>query len=139
MYKYNLCLYFQEPWLDMKIAEPRHHSRHRRSEALVCDANSTEDRCCRYPLEIGFAELFGWDWVIAPTHAEVNYCQGRCRHSMLSTGLGSWIQEQLPDAGGPCCTASKRSALPLLYFDQDFNIMYQILQNIKVEKCLCAN
>ncbi|XP_035824532.1 growth/differentiation factor 8 [Aplysia californica] len=126
-----------EPWLDTKIMEPRSHSRHRRSDSLVCSRNSTESRCCRFPLFVGFAE-FGWDWVIAPTHVKVDYCSGECRMTMQGTSLNSWVNQQVPGVGDACCAPSKMSPLPLLYFDEDMNILYQILQNIKVDKCACA-
>nr|AOR06340.1 myostatin [Onchidium reevesii] len=126
-----------EPWLDTRIEEPRSNSRSRRSDALVCSTNSTESRCCRYPLYVGFAE-FGWDWIIAPTHVKADYCSGECRMSMQDSTPYSWINQQMPGTEGSCCTPTKMSALPLLYFDESMNVLYQILQNIKVDKCGCA-
>jgi len=44
---------------------------------LDCDETTSEQRCCRYPLTVDFAE-FGWDWVLAPTRFEAYYCAGLC-------------------------------------------------------------
>ncbi|GFO10101.1 growth/differentiation factor 8 [Plakobranchus ocellatus] len=126
-----------EPWLDTKILELRSHSRHRRSESLVCSDSSQERRCCRYPLEIGFVEL-GWEWVIAPLYVRADFCLGECHMAMMDDTPRSWMTQQLPGTGGVCCAPTRMQPLSLLYFDNDQNILYQILQNVKVTKCGCV-
>ncbi|KAK0058278.1 growth/differentiation factor 8 [Biomphalaria pfeifferi] len=126
-----------EPWLDIKIQEVRSNSRHKRSDSLVCSGNTTENRCCRYPLYVSFID-FGWEWIIAPTHVKADYCSGECRMTMQDNTPYSWVNQQLPGSAGSCCSPIKMSALPLLYFDENHNILYQILQNMKVEKCGCT-
>ncbi|CAG5124308.1 unnamed protein product [Candidula unifasciata] len=125
-----------EPCLDTKVIESRHNSRRRRSESLMCVENSTDTRCCRHPLIVGFAE-FGWDWIIAPTHVNADYCTGECRMTMQDNTPYSWVNQQVPGTNS-CCTPTKLSPLPLMYFDENMHIVYQILQNMKVDKCGCA-
>ncbi|KAK7464549.1 hypothetical protein BaRGS_00037910, partial [Batillaria attramentaria] len=124
-----------EPILDIKVLD-NHRRRFKRSEFLTCTANSTEHRCCRYPLRVSFAE-FGWDWVIAPTHVKADYCSGECRMTLQDQTAHSWISSQMPRSRGSCCTPAKMSALPLLYFDQSQNVVFQMLQNMKIERCGC--
>ncbi|BFY97947.1 hypothetical protein BsWGS_00987 [Bradybaena similaris] len=126
----------QEPCLDTKIIESRHNSRRRRSESLMCVENSTDTRCCRHPLIVGFAE-FGWDWIIAPTHVNADYCTGECRLNMNDNTPYYWVNQQVPGTNS-CCTPTKLSPLPLMYFDENMHIVYQILQNMKVDKCGCS-
>ncbi|XP_076461294.1 growth/differentiation factor 8-like [Babylonia areolata] len=126
-----------EPMLDIKVTKNAKR-RYRRSDSLTCSENTTEHRCCRYPLTVSFAE-FGWDWVIAPTHVKADYCSGECRMTLQNKTPYSWITSQMPDGGGgSCCTPSKMSALPLLYFDQSSDVVFQMLQNMRVERCGCA-
>ncbi|KAH9496873.1 hypothetical protein Btru_010052 [Bulinus truncatus] len=131
-----------EPWIDIRIQDSRSNSRHKRSESLVCSENATETRCCRYPLYVSFAE-FGWSWIIAPTHVQADYCSGECRMTMQDNTPYSWVNQQVPrsggGSGGSCCSPTKMLALPLLYFDEQGNILYQILQNMKVKQCGCMH
>lgn len=125
----------QEPILDIKVTSDAKR-RYRRSDSLTCSENSTEHRCCRYPLTVSFAE-FGWEWVIAPTHVKADYCSGECRMTLQNKTPYSWIASQTSE-GGSCCTPSKMTALPLLYFDQHGDVVFQMLQNMRVERCGCA-
>lgn len=135
-YLNSLILCPQEPWLDTKIIEPRSNSRHRRSTFLMCTENSTEPRCCHYPLNVGFAD-FGWNWVIAPSHVQADYCSGECHMSMQYMTPHSWFNQQLPGSNGACCSPTKFAPLPLLYFDVNGNLIHQILQDMMVERCGC--
>ena len=121
--------------MDIKVTSDAKR-RYRRSDALTCSENSTEHRCCRYPLTVSFAE-FGWEWVIAPTHVKADYCSGECRMTLQNKTPYSWIASQTSE-GGSCCTPSKMTALPLLYFDQHGDVVFQMLQNMRVERCGCA-
>ncbi|GFS01386.1 growth/differentiation factor 8 [Elysia marginata] len=127
------------PLIMVSLGKGASHSRHRRSQSLVCTENSQETRCCRYPLEIGFVEL-GWEWIIAPVYVRADYCAGDCRMAMLDDTPRSWITQQIhvEDAIGSCCVPTRMQPLSLLYFDDDNNILYQILQNVKVSKCGCV-
>ncbi|XP_059153035.1 growth/differentiation factor 8-like [Physella acuta] len=128
----------QKPWLEIKIHKSKGKRRQKRSDTLICGEHTSETRCCRYPLYVSFAE-FGWEWIIAPTHVKADYCSGECRMTMQDSTPNSWINQQVGrQTGGPCCAPTKMSALPLLYFNNNMTIVYQILQNMKVEKCGCA-
>ncbi|RUS72114.1 hypothetical protein EGW08_020127 [Elysia chlorotica] len=125
------------PLVMVSLQKDKTHRRHRRSQSLVCTESSHESRCCRYPLEIGFVEL-GWEWIIAPLYVRADYCAGECHMAMLDATPRSWITQQLESGGGSCCVPTRMQPLSLLYFDDDQNILYQILQNVKVSKCGCA-
>ncbi|KAL8615117.1 hypothetical protein ACOMHN_054486 [Nucella lapillus] len=124
-----------EPMLDIKVTKnPKR--RYKRSDSLTCSENTTEHRCCRYALSVSFAE-FGWDWVIAPLRVKADFCSGECRMTLQNETPHSWITSQTPQ-GGSCCRPSKMSALSLLYYDHNDTVVYQNLQNMRVERCGCA-
>ena len=120
------------------MKEKRHRSR--RSDTLTCSANSTEYRCCRFPLEIRLAQ-FGWDWVIAPTQVKVDYCAGDCTMTLQNETPHSWISSQSRTSNNEritsCCSPTKLSSLPFLYFNGNGDIILQILTNVRVDKCGC--
>ncbi|XP_046369669.1 growth/differentiation factor 8-like [Haliotis rufescens] len=123
-----------EPMIELKTVK-RNYKRVRRS-AIRCSANSTEPRCCRYPLRVNFVD-FGWDWVIAPRDYAADYCSGECRYVMQDENHHSYLQQQAGSTG-PCCTPTMMSPLSMLYFDHDHNILFTNLQEMKVERCGCA-
>ena len=113
----------------------------KRNIGLECDEMSTEERCCRYPLEVDFEE-FGWDWVIAPKVYKAHYCSGDCPFVFLSmyphTHLTQQAQDRNQRVSGPCCTPSKMSPISMLYFDERGNIIYGTLSDMVVDRCGCA-
>ncbi|KAL5006607.1 hypothetical protein ScPMuIL_015413 [Solemya velum] len=126
-----------EPMLDMKTVELK-RSRIRRSLALQCEENSTEVRCCRYPLVVDFVE-FGWDWVIAPTTYKANYCSGQCRYSHMDSNPHTTVVQQVSRYNSnPCCTPTTVLPLSMLYFDSDHHIFYSTMPAMTVTKCGCA-
>lgn len=51
--------------------------------SMECDENSSEQRCCRWPLRIYFAQDFDWNWILAPRHYDASMCRGTCPHNHL--------------------------------------------------------
>lgn len=129
---------FQAPFLEVFTADNRRH-RTKRTIGLNCHENSDETRCCRYPLTVDFEE-FGWDWIIAPKKYEANYCAGECPYVFLQKYPHTHIVHLANPAGnaGPCCAPRKMSAISMLYFDQEFNIIYGLLPGMVVDRCGCS-
>ncbi|KAH8039168.1 hypothetical protein HPB51_005344 [Rhipicephalus microplus] len=113
-------------------------SRTRRMVGLNCQENSSEERCCRYPLTVDFEE-FGWDWIIAPKRYEANYCSGECPYVFMQKYPHTHVVQQVNLSGspGPCCAPRKISAISMLYFDDNHNIVYGVLPGMIVDRCGC--
>ncbi|XP_014253049.1 growth/differentiation factor 8 [Cimex lectularius] len=126
------------PFLEVHITDTRKH-RTKRTIGLNCPENSDEKRCCRYPLTVDFEE-FGWDWIIAPKKYEANYCSGECPLVFLPKYPHTHIIHIANPTGtpGPCCAPRKMSSISMLYFDQEFNIIYGLLPGMVVDRCGCA-
>jgi len=126
------------PFLEVITTDSRKH-RTKRTIGLNCDENSSETRCCRYPLTVDFVE-FGWDWIIAPKKYEANYCSGECPYVFLQKYPHTHIVQQANPAGtaGPCCAPRKMSPISMLYFDNEFNIIYGLLPGMVVDRCGCS-
>lgn len=101
---------------------------------LTCAEDSTEPRCCRYPLKVDF-EAFGWDWIIAPKSYEANFCSGECQHMFLPKYAHTQLVRYTNiTMGGPCCAPRKMSHISMLYFDNDLNIIFGYLPNMVVDR-----
>ncbi|XP_064455964.1 growth/differentiation factor 8-like [Ornithodoros turicata] len=120
------------------VVEAHTRSRARRMVGLNCQENSSEERCCRYPLTVDF-EQFGWDWIIAPKRYEANYCSGECPYVFLQKYPHTHLIQQvnLSGSAGPCCAPRKISAISMLYFDDNHNIIYGVLPGMIVDRCGC--
>ncbi|XP_049845116.1 growth/differentiation factor 8-like [Schistocerca gregaria] len=126
------------PFIEVLTADGRKH-RSKRTVGLNCDERSEETRCCRYPLTVDFEE-FGWDWIIAPKKYEANYCAGECPYVFLQKFPHTHIVHLANPAGsiGPCCAPRKLSAISMLYFDNEYNIIYGLLPGMVVDRCGCS-
>ncbi|XP_059479762.1 growth/differentiation factor 8-like [Neocloeon triangulifer] len=127
-----------QPFVEIKTVDSRKYRTRRTVVGLNCNENSKESRCCRYPLTVDFDE-FGWDWIIAPKRYESNYCSGDCPFAFLQKYPHTHIVQQANPNGnlGPCCAARKLSSISMLFFDQQFNIVYSVLPHMVVERCGC--
>ncbi|RWS12911.1 Growth/differentiation factor 8-like protein [Dinothrombium tinctorium] len=125
-------------FIDLKV-ETKTQNRKRRMIGLNCEENSNEVRCCRYPLTVDFEE-FGWDWIIAPKRYEANYCSGECPYVFLQKYPHTHLVQQANPSGsaGPCCAPRKMSAISMLYFDDNYNIIYGMLPGMVVDRCGCS-
>lgn len=127
----------QRPFL-VAMVDKHGRSRTRRMVGLNCQENSSEERCCRYPLTVDFEE-FGWDWIIAPKRYEANYCSGECPYVFMQKYPHTHVVQQVNLSGspGPCCAPRKISAISMLYFDDNHNIVYGVLPGMIVDRCGC--
>lgn len=126
------------PFIEVRV-ESKPANRKRRMVGLNCEENSNEVRCCRYPLTVDFEE-FGWDWIIAPKRYEANYCSGECPYVFLQKYPHTHLVQQVNPSGsaGPCCSPRKMSAISMLYFDDNYNIIYGMLPGMVVDRCGCS-
>lgn len=122
----------------MEIETADVKKRTKRNLGLNCDAKMNEPLCCRYPLTVDFEE-FGWDFIIAPKKYEAHYCAGDCPFLTLQKHPHTHIIEMASaNMAGPCCTPRKMSAISMLYFDQQFNIVFGNLPGMVVDRCGCS-
>jgi len=124
--------------LEVHTREDR-RSRARRNAAsgLTCNETSTETRCCRFPLTVDFEE-FGWHWIIAPKRYVANYCSGACDPMLFPKYPHTHLVQMTKFGTGPCCAPRKMSAISMLYYDPDFNIIYGMLPGMVVDRCGCT-
>ncbi|KAL4222291.1 hypothetical protein ACF0H5_018328 [Mactra antiquata] len=125
------------PVLEMRVRDYAHNRKKRSYPNNICEEDENVESCCRYPLRVSFVQ-FGWDWVIAPTGYNANYCSGKCRFRHLENNPSAYILQQAPAGVGPCCTPSLLYPLSMLYFDNEGNILYTHMQKMIVERCGCA-
>ncbi|XP_023317024.1 growth/differentiation factor 8-like [Trichogramma pretiosum] len=128
------------PFLEVRTQlDTRRGSRIKRNVGLNCDEASQETRCCRYKLTVDF-EKFGWDWIIAPKKYDANYCSGDCPMAFLPVYPNTHIVSlaEPPNNTGPCCAPRKLSEITMLYFDNEYQIVFSRLPGMVVERCGCS-
>ncbi|XP_046826886.1 growth/differentiation factor 8 [Vespa crabro] len=129
------------PYLEVQTQEldTRRGGRIKRNVGLNCDEASQETRCCRYKLTVDF-EKFGWDWIIAPKKYDANYCSGDCPMAFLPVYPNTHIVSlaEPPNNTGPCCAPRKLSEITMLYFDNEYQIVFSRLPGMVVERCGCS-
>jgi len=143
---------FQKPYLELMVSGSQQATRSKRTTELDCDDQSSERRCCRYPLVVDF-DRFGWDWVIVPRRYSAFYCSGECPFLYMQMhGSGTHVRQQQQQqqqqatavrpaagaGGGPCCSPRRVSSISMLYYDEYMNIVYGRLPEMVVEQCGCA-
>ncbi|XP_028166770.1 inhibin beta chain-like [Ostrinia furnacalis] len=117
------------PLLRLRLAPPPA----RRRRALNCDA-TTRGRCCRETFYVSFRDL-GWDdWIVAPEGYYANYCRGACGPFL---NYHSQVVEAARLERAACCAPVRFSALSLIYFGADSNIIKRDLPEMVVEECDC--
>uniref|UniRef100_A0A1A8BCA7 Growth/differentiation factor 8 n=1 Tax=Nothobranchius kadleci TaxID=1051664 RepID=A0A1A8BCA7_NOTKA len=126
-----------QPFIEVKILDSS--KRTRRDSGLNCDEESSETRCCRYPLTVDFEE-FGWDWIIAPKRYRANYCSGECEFLYLQQYPHAHLVNKANPRGtaGPCCTPTKMSPINMLYFNRKEQIIYGKIASMVVDHCGCS-
>ncbi|XP_041981221.1 inhibin beta chain isoform X2 [Aricia agestis] len=117
------------PLLRLRVRPRRARSR----RALDCDA-AASGSCCRQTYYVSFRAL-GWDsWIVAPEGYYANYCRGAC--DPLNS-YHSQIVEAAALGRSTCCAPVRFSALSLIYFGDDANIIKRDLPEMVVEECDC--
>ncbi|XP_076641622.1 growth/differentiation factor 8 [Halictus rubicundus] len=129
------------PYLEVQTQEldSRRGARIKRNIGLNCDETTQETKCCRYKLTVDF-EKFGWDWIIAPKKYDANYCSGDCPMAFLQSYPNTHIVSLAlpPNNTGPCCAPRKLSEITILYFDNEYQIVFSRLPGMVVERCGCT-
>ncbi|XP_077193436.1 bone morphogenetic protein 8A-like [Paroedura picta] len=104
-----------------------------------------EHVCRRHELRVNFQEL-GWlNWVIAPRSYSAFYCQGDCafplgscmnatNHAILQSLVHLMKPDTVPKA---CCAPTKLSAMTLLHYDKNNNVILKKRRNMIVDTCGC--
>ena len=135
---YSHHYYQQVPLIEVSVST-HVQNRQKRMVGLTCDEGSSEVRCCRYPLTVDFEE-FGWDWIIAPKRYTANYCSGECPLIFMQKYPHTHLLQQAnpPGSRGPCCAPRKMSGISMLYFDDNYNIIYGMLPGMVVDRCGCS-
>ncbi|XP_022089149.1 univin-like [Acanthaster planci] len=101
--------------------------------------------CQRRRLYVSFRDV-GWqDWIIAPMGYQSYYCGGDCpfpldsrlngtNHAIIQSMVNSNSPESAPKV---CCAPTKLSAISMLYFDNEDNVVLRQYEDMVVESCGC--
>ncbi|XP_073506919.1 bone morphogenetic protein 7-like [Phyllobates terribilis] len=101
--------------------------------------------CQKHELYVSFRDL-GWqDWIIAPEGYAAFYCGGECafplnsymnatNHAIVQTLVHFIYPEIVPK---PCCTPTELHGIPVLYFDDNSNVLLKKYRNMVVKACGC--
>lgn len=129
----------KRPFLQLRLRDERVRRSKRSNSGPICVEDDHQQSCCRYPLRVDFSE-FSWDWIIAPKNFEANFCSGVCPQMITTLYPHTQIMSIVDPVkySGPCCSASDMASLTLLYFDEEKNIKYSKVPNMRVEACGCA-
>nr|AAX54512.1 afuni [Amphiura filiformis] len=107
--------------------------------------HSHSNLCQRHSLYVSFREV-GWqDWIIAPMGYQAYFCSGECpfplndrlngtNHAIIQTLVNSMDPSSVPKV---CCAPTKLSAISMLYFDNDENVVLRQYEDMVVEACGC--
>ncbi|XP_052001207.1 protein DVR-1 [Xyrauchen texanus] len=118
-------------------------SRRKRSASYLTVTPSNVCKARR--LYIDFRDV-GWqDWIIAPQGYLANYCQGECpfplseslngtNHAILQTLVHSFDPKGTPQ---PCCVPIRLSAISMLYYDNNDNVVLRHYEDMVVDECGC--
>jgi len=106
-----------------------------------CLQNHTTN-CCVRNLTINFKEDLGWDWILAPTEYDSNYCSGNCPYSWPSATMHADILQRLqlnnPSAAAePCCVPSTLLPLTIVREDDNAGFIFEPLSEMIVDSCIC--
>src|SRR5271166_5250342 len=85
------------------------------------------------------------DWIIAPEGYAAYYCDGDCSfplHAHMNASNHAIVQTlshlmNPTDVPKPCCAPLKLSALSVLYFDDNSNVILKKYRNMVVRACGC--
>ncbi|XP_014672753.1 PREDICTED: bone morphogenetic protein 7-like [Priapulus caudatus] len=106
---------------------------------------SAQRSCQRRELYVSFKDL-GWeDWIIAPDGYSAFYCYGECafplnarmnasNHAIVQTLVNLMKPDSVPK---PCCVPTKLSAIQVLYYDKNSNVILKKYRNMIVKACGC--
>lgn len=94
-----------------------------------------------------FNSIFSFfqDWIIAPDGYDAYYCSGECNfplnahmnatnHAIVQTLVHLVNPGKVPK---PCCAPTKLSAISVLYFLDESNVILKKYKNMVVKSCGC--
>jgi hypothetical protein len=102
-------------------------------------------KCQRRNLYVSFRDLEWQDWIIAPEGYAAYYCDGECSfplHAQMNATNHAIVQTlahlmKPVDVPKPCCAPTKLSAISVLYFDDNSNVVLKKYRNMVVRACGC--
>lgn len=110
------------------------------------DSAHWSTRSCQIQtLYVSFRDLEWHDWIIAPDGYGAFYCSGECNfplnahmnatnHAIVQTLVHLMNPTQVPK---PCCAPTKLTAISVLYFLDDTNVILKKYKNMVVKSCGC--
>ncbi|CAG0918477.1 unnamed protein product [Notodromas monacha] len=144
------------PYLEIQVSEHNRRTRTKRNVGLDCDDSlRNKNLCCRHPLVVDF-ETIGWDWIIAPRSYHAFHCAGYCEplhmpeyhHTIIvgqklivDTDINGYDPRSIYGNRPPpvaCCAPKKLSALSLLHFTPDSEIIVSKVPEMITDSCTCA-
>ncbi|XP_015744136.2 bone morphogenetic protein 8A [Python bivittatus] len=101
--------------------------------------------CRRHELNVKFQDFNWLDWVIAPQSYPAFYCDGECvfplnasmnatNHAIVQSLVHLMKPEAVPKA---CCAPTKLSAIFVLFYDSNNNVILRKKRNMVVKSCGC--
>lgn len=137
-------------------------ARQRRSLSNIASANSSSltsstadnpphranasGECSRLELFVDFEQI-GWSsWIIAPKGYPAYFCKGHCNfplgQSQRPTNhatVQSIVHELnlAPDVGKPCCVPTSLLNVPLLFYDDNDNVVLRMYEDMVADSCGC--
>lgn len=107
---------------------------------------NTSGECSRLELFVDFEQI-GWSsWIIAPKGYPAFYCKGHCNfplgQSQRPTNhatVQSIVHELnlAPDVGKPCCVPTSLLNVPLLFYDDNDNVVLRMYEDMVADSCGC--
>lgn len=105
----------------------------------------TSHPCKIKNLYVSFKDLNWQDWIIAPEGYQAFFCSGECNfplnahmnatnHAIVQTLVHLMNPLNIPK---PCCAPTKLSAISVLYFLEDSNVILKKYKNMVVKSCGC--
>ncbi|XP_021930844.1 bone morphogenetic protein 7-like isoform X3 [Zootermopsis nevadensis] len=107
---------------------------------------NTSGECSRLELFVDFEQI-GWSsWIISPKGYSAFYCKGHCNfplgQSQRPTNhatVQSIVHELnlAPDVGKPCCVPTSLLNVPLLFYDDNDNVVLRMYEDMVADSCGC--
>ncbi|KAK0171257.1 hypothetical protein PV328_009007 [Microctonus aethiopoides] len=139
---------------EKKVRQKRDARRRRKSESSSLEyrnpytdpAIQYNSRTCKIQtLYVSFRDLQWQDWIIAPDGYDAYYCSGECNfplnahmnatnHAIVQTLVHLVNPGKVPK---PCCAPTKLSAISVLYFLDESNVILKKYKNMVVKSCGC--
>ncbi|KAF7406560.1 hypothetical protein HZH68_005929 [Vespula germanica] len=140
---------------ESKVRQKRDARRRKKSESSSLDYRNNpytdpgsqyNSRTCKIQtLYVSFRDLQWQDWIIAPDGYDAYYCSGECNfplnahmnatnHAIVQTLVHLVSPGKVPK---PCCAPTKLSAISVLYFLDESNVILKKYKNMVVKSCGC--